>query len=166
MKLSRSITPCLWFDGRAEEAAAFYTGIFSNSRIVAVSRFSEVGKEFHQQPAGAVMTVVFELDGQEFTALNGGPMFQFTEAISFQVHCDTQAELDYFWEKLSEGGDPRAQQCGWLKDRFGVSWQIVPTIVAELFKNHESEGYQRAAAAMFQMQKLDIETLKRAYEGA
>src|SRR5262249_1772974 len=116
MPVTHKITPCLWFDDRAEEAARFYTSIFPNSKVVAVTHYGEAGREVHQRPAGSVMTVEFELDGQTFTALNGGPVFQFNEAISFQVPCDTQEEVDHFWAKLSEGGDPKAQQCGWLKD--------------------------------------------------
>src|SRR5688572_13454403 len=127
MPALQKITPCLWFDSDAEEAANFYLGVFPNSRITQISRYGEAGREHHGKEPGTVMTVAFELDGQSFTALNGGPMFQFTEAISFQVDCDTQEEIDHFWDKLSAGGDARAQACGWLKDRFGVSWQIVPT---------------------------------------
>ena len=166
MQLSRSITPCLWFDGQAEEAAAFYTDIFSNSRIVSVSRFLEAGQEIHGQPPGSVMAVAFELNGQAFSALNGGPYFKINEAISFQVYCESQDEVDYYWGRLSEGGDASAQQCGWLKDRFGVSWQVVPALLLELISDHEGEGAQRAMAAMLQMKKLDIEELKRAYEGS
>src|SRR3989454_5670705 len=123
----RAITPCLWFDDQAEEAAKFYTGIFRNSRIVTMARYGKEGYEVHQRPAGTVMTVEFELDGQPFTALNGGPAFKFNEAISFQINCETQEEVDHHWNSLSEGGDERAQQCGWLKDKFGLSWQVVPT---------------------------------------
>lgn len=159
------IAPCLWFDDRAEEAAEFYVSIFKNSRIRDIGRYSEAGQEIHGRPPGSVMTVSFELDGQPFTALNGGPLFQFNEAISFQVHCETQDEVDYYWEKLSEGGDEKAQQCGWLKDRYGVSWQVVPTVVPELLKNPESEKSRRAMTAMLQMKKPDIEAMKRAYEG-
>jgi predicted 3-demethylubiquinone-9 3-methyltransferase (glyoxalase superfamily) len=162
----RNIAPCLWFDDQAEEAARYYTAIFPDSRILRTTRYGEAGREIHQKPAGSVMTVVFELDGQEFTALNGGPHFRFNEAISFQVHCETQEDVDYFWEKLSEGGDEKAQMCGWLKDRFGVSWQIVPTILAELIQEHESEATARAMAALFRMKKLDIESLKHAYESS
>jgi predicted 3-demethylubiquinone-9 3-methyltransferase (glyoxalase superfamily) len=129
----QKITPCLWFDTQGEDAAKFYTGIFKNSRIVRVTRYGEGGKEVHQRPVGSAMTVLFELEGQTFTALNGGPAFTFTEAISLQVNCDTQEEIDYLWDKLSAGGDPKAQQCGWLKDKFGLSWQIVPTLLAEMF---------------------------------
>jgi predicted 3-demethylubiquinone-9 3-methyltransferase (glyoxalase superfamily) len=166
MKLSRSITPCLWFDGRAEEAAEFYTGIFPNSRITQVSRYGEVGQEIHGNAPGSVMTVSFELDGQPFTGLNGGPHFRFNEAVSFQLFCETQDEIDYFWEKLSDGGDPQTQACGWLKDRFGLSWQVIPTAALDLMGDAQSEGSRRATAAMFRMKKLDIAALKRAYEGS
>ena len=126
-----TITPCLWFDSEGEDAAKFYTSIFPNSKVGAISRYTEAGKELHGKEPGSVLTVAFTLDGQEFTALNGGPLFKFSEAISFQVNCDTQAEVDHYWEKLGAGGDPQAQQCGWLKDKFGVSWQIVPAKMAE-----------------------------------
>jgi predicted 3-demethylubiquinone-9 3-methyltransferase (glyoxalase superfamily) len=163
---SKKITPCLWFDDRAEEAAEFYTKVFPNSRIGDVSRYGEAGREVHGKEPGTVLTVAFELDGQSFTALNGGPAFQFSEAISFQVSCETQKEVDFYWEKLSEGGDEAAQQCGWLKDRFGVSWQIVPTILPELVGDPASQKSQRAMKAMMDMKKLDIAALKRAYAGA
>jgi predicted 3-demethylubiquinone-9 3-methyltransferase (glyoxalase superfamily) len=165
VQLTSRITPFLWFDDRAEEAAEFYTQVFRNSRIVRIARYGEAGREIHGKPPGAVMTVAFELDGQAFTALNGGPAFQFNEAISFQVGCETQEEVDYFWEKLSAGGDERAQQCGWLKDRFGVSWQVVPNVLLELTGDPDSEKSQRATAAMLRMKKLDIDELKRAYAG-
>jgi predicted 3-demethylubiquinone-9 3-methyltransferase (glyoxalase superfamily) len=166
MQLKRSITPCLWFDSQAEEAARFYTGIFENSRIVSVTRYGEAGHEIHGRPPGAVMAVAFEINGQEFSALNGGPLFKFNEAISFQVYCETQDEVDYYWERLSQGGDPNAQQCGWLKDRFGLSWQVVPTLLLELISDPSDERSQRAMEAMLQMKKLDIEKLKQAYEGS
>ena len=159
------IAPCLWFDDQAEEAAEYYTSIFKSSRIVSIARYGEAGHEIHGRPAGSVMIVVFELDGQEFSALNGGPVFTFNEAISLQVYCETQEEVDYYWEKLTQGGDPKAQQCGWLKDKFGVSWQIVPTLVSELLADHTSEKSQRAMAAVLQMKKPDIDAMKRAYEG-
>jgi predicted 3-demethylubiquinone-9 3-methyltransferase (glyoxalase superfamily) len=159
------IAPCLWFDSEGEEAAKFYTGIFENSRIGRISRYGEVGREVHGRPSGSVMTVEFELDGQRFTALNGGPVFKFNEAISFQVNCETQKEVDYYWEKLSAGGDPQAQQCGWLKDKFGVSWQVVPTILADLMTDRDTARAGRAMAALLKMKKLDIEGLKRAGEG-
>src|SRR5688572_9107487 len=138
MHLTTRITPCLWFDGQAEEAARFYVSIFKNSKITATRRHSGAGYETHNRPEGSVMTVTFELEGQTFTALNGGPDFTFSEAVSFQVNCDTQEEIDYYWEKLSKGGDPTAQQCGWLKDRYGLSWQIVPTALPKWLKDHKS----------------------------
>lgn len=159
------ITPCLWFDDQAEDAAEHYVGIFQNSRIVEVTRYGETGQEIHQRPPGSVMTVAFELDGQRFTALNGGPVFKFNEAVSFQVNCDTQKEIDYFWERLGAGGDPQAQQCGWLKDRFGLSWQVVPTIMPELFRDESSAEAGRVMTAMLQMKKLDIAALQRAHAG-
>jgi predicted 3-demethylubiquinone-9 3-methyltransferase (glyoxalase superfamily) len=159
------ITPCLWFDSQAEEAANDYVGIFRNSRIVEVSRYSKAGQDIHGRPPGSVMVVAFELDGVSFTALNGGPHFRFTEAISLQVNCDTQDEIDYYWERLSRGGDPRAQQCGWVKDKYGLSWQIVPSVMAELVRDHQSAGAERAMAAMMQMKKLDIAALRRAHAG-
>jgi predicted 3-demethylubiquinone-9 3-methyltransferase (glyoxalase superfamily) len=159
------IAPCLWFDDQAEEAANYYVGIFKNARIVSVSRFGEAGQEIHKKPVGSVMTVEFELDGQSFTGLNGGPYFKINEAVSFQIDCATQEEVDYFWERLSEGGDENAQQCGWLKDKFGVSWQVIPSGLSELLKDPNAEGSQRAMQAMLQMKKLDMEELRRAYEG-
>ena len=160
-----TITPCLWFDDQAEAAAQFYTAIFPRSRIVNVARYGDAGQEIHGKPAGTVMVVAFELDGQAFTALNGGPMFTFNEAISFQVTCETQADVDYYWEKLSAGGDATAQQCGWLKDQYGVSWQIVPRVLPEMLSDPDAAKSQRAMVAMLQMKKLDIDALTRAYEG-
>ncbi len=165
MPTIQKITPCLWFDNQAEEAARFYTAIFENSKIVSITRYGAAGHEVHGRQAGTVMTVVFELNGQAFTALNGGPMFKFNEAISFQVNCETQEEVDYYWEKLSEGGDGKAQQCGWLKDKYGVSWQIVPSVLIEMINDPDSEKSQRAMEAMLQMKKIDINELKRAYAG-
>jgi predicted 3-demethylubiquinone-9 3-methyltransferase (glyoxalase superfamily) len=132
MLTTQRITPCLWFDDQAEEAATLYTSIFPGSRIVTVSRYGEAGREVHGRPPGSVMVVAFELEGQAFTALNGGPVFKFNEAISLQVSCRTQEEVDHYWEKLSHGGDEQAQQCGWLKDRYGLSWQIVPVALMEM----------------------------------
>lgn len=162
MAIIKRIVPCLWFDSAAEEAAQFYVSIFKNSKIGEIGRYGEAGKEVHQKEPGSVMTVAFELDGQSFVGLNGGPIFKFTEAISFQVMCETQAEVDHYWEKLSAGGDPTAQQCGWLKDKFGVSWQVVPTVLQSLINNPDPAKTQRVMSAMFQMKKLDIETLERA----
>ncbi|HUO81362.1 MAG TPA: VOC family protein [Gammaproteobacteria bacterium] len=156
------IAPCLWFDDQAEEAAGFYMGIFENSRIVTVSRYGEAGQEVHGRPPGSVMAVAFELDGQAFTALNGGPVFKFNEAISLQVNCETQEEVDYYWEKLSEGGDERARQCGWLKDRYGVSWQVVPAILIEMLNDPDSTKSEKAMQAMLQMKKIDIGKLEQA----
>jgi predicted 3-demethylubiquinone-9 3-methyltransferase (glyoxalase superfamily) len=155
----QKITPFLWFDDNAEEAMNFYISIFRNSRIVSVTRYGETGPG----PKGTVMTGKFELEGQEFVALNGGPHFKFTEAISFVVNCETQEEVDEFWEKLSEGG--QESQCGWLKDRYGLSWQIVPTILVEMLQDKDPEKSQRVMKAMLQMIKIDIKTLKQAYEG-
>ncbi len=165
MATKMTISPCLWFDDQAEEAARYYTGIFRNSRITSISRYGKAGFEVHHRPAGSVMVVAFELDGQPFTALNGGPIFTFNEAISFQVNCDTQDEIDHYWEKLSAGGDPAAQQCGWLKDRYGVSWQVNPSMMDELVKDEKSAGAQRVMEAMLKMKKMDIAALRRAAEG-
>ncbi len=159
----QKITPFLWFDGKAEEAANFYVSIFKNSKIGNITRYGKEGYDIHGREAGTVMTVDFEIEGQKFVALNGGPVFKFNEAISFQVLCETQEELDYYWEKLSEGGDERAQQCGWLKDKYGLSWQIVPTELSELVGDPDSEKSQRAMKAMLQMKKIDIEGIKQAY---
>lgn len=159
------ITPCLWFDDQAEAAANFYISIFKNSKITAVTRYPAVGQEIHGKPAGSVLTVEFELDGQPFTALNGGPHFKFSEAISLQVECATQDEVDYFWEKLGAGGDPAAQQCGWLKDKFGLSWQVVPKGMVEMLNDPDQAKVQRAFAAILQMKKLDLAELQRAFEG-
>jgi predicted 3-demethylubiquinone-9 3-methyltransferase (glyoxalase superfamily) len=157
------ITPCLWFDDQAEEAARFYTGIFPNSRIGTISRYGEAGREVHKRPPGSVMTVAFELDGQPFTALNGGPVFTFNEAISFQVNCDTQKEVDYYWEKLGAGGKEVA--CGWLTDKFGVSWQITPTVLIDMLHDKNAEKAERVMHAMLQMKKIEIAKLKAAYDG-
>ena len=152
----KKITPFLWFDGKAEEAANFYTATFPNSKIVSMTRSGEAGPG----PKGSVMSATFELQGQEFIALNGGPMFNFSPAISFFVPCETQEEVDHFWEKLSEGGEK--QRCGWLKDKFGVSWQIVPTVLGQLLQDKDAEKSKRVMNAMLQMDKLDIASLKRA----
>ena len=156
----QTITPCLWFDDQAEDAAKFYTAIFKNSKIAAITRYGEAGRAVHGKKPGTVLTVAFELDGQAFTALNGGPMFKFNEAVSLQIHCETQEEVDHYWTKLSDGGDPKAQQCGWLKDKFGVSWQVVPTILPKLLSDPDPAKAQRVMQALLQMKKLDIEKLK------
>jgi predicted 3-demethylubiquinone-9 3-methyltransferase (glyoxalase superfamily) len=165
MQIASIITPCLWFDNQAEAAAAFYTAIFKNSSIGRITRYGEEGFEIHGRPAGSVMTVEFELDGQTFTALNGGPVFTFNEAVSFQVQCETQAEVDFYWAKLTEGGDEQAQQCGWLKDKFGLSWQVFPGVLTEWLGDPDSEKSQRAMKAMLQMKKIDLEAIRQAYEG-
>ena len=163
--LSQRLTPCLWFNDQAEDAANYYVSIFKDSRINSVMRYSSAGQEFHQRAPGSVMVVNFELDGHTFTALNGGPLFKFNEAVSFQVNCKTQDEIDYYWERLGEGGDPKAQQCGWLKDKYGLSWQVVPEGMEEMLEDAESPGAQRAMSAMMQMKKVDMDALQRAYEG-
>lgn len=159
----QKIMPCLWFDDEGEAAAKHYVSIFKNSKIGRLSRYPNEGKEIHGKSAGAVMTVEFELDGQKFLALNGGPQFKFDEAISFQVFCDTQAEIDYFWTKLSEGGSQGP--CGWLKDKFGLSWQIVPSMIPDMLHDENSEKGKRVFAAVMQMKKLDIAALEKAYAG-
>lgn len=164
--LKQRITPCLWFADEAEEAANYYTGIFRNSKILAVTRYGEAGREVHGRPVGSVMIVAFELDGQSFLALNGGPVFQFNEAVSLQVNCKDQDEIDYYWEKLGAGGDPKAQQCGWLKDRYGLSWQVVPPMDEFFASDEKSPAAERAFEAMLKMKKIDIAALRRAAEGA
>jgi predicted 3-demethylubiquinone-9 3-methyltransferase (glyoxalase superfamily) len=161
----KRIAPCLWFDHQAEEAARFYTGIFKSSKIVNISRYGKAGQEIHRRPPGSVMTVAFELDGEPFTALNGGPLFKFNEAISLQVFCADQREVDHYWDQLSAGGDPKAQQCGWLKDRYGVSWQVVPTVLLEMIQDKDESKSQRAFQAMMHMKKFDIAALKKAFAG-
>lgn len=160
----RKITPCLWFDNQAEEAVNFYTSIFDTSKILNMTRYGESGAEVSGRPKGSVMTVLFQIKGQEFLALNGGPIFKFTEAISFIVNCETQEEVDRLWEKLSEGGDEKAQQCGWLKDKYGLSWQIVPTVLADMLQDRDAAKSERVMKAMLQMKKIDIKALTQAYE--
>ncbi len=160
----RKITPCLWFDTRAEEAANLYVSIFSNSRIVRIERFPEAGQEVHGQPAGSVMVVAFSIEGQEFTALNGGPQFKFDEAISFQIPCEDQKEIDYFWSKLTADGGEEGP-CGWLKDKFGLSWQVAPTRLHEMLSDPDPAKRDRAMTQMLKMKKLDIEPLERAFAG-
>jgi predicted 3-demethylubiquinone-9 3-methyltransferase (glyoxalase superfamily) len=165
MKISQKIAPMLWFDNQAEAAAKYYTGIFKKSKIVKITRYGEAGREIHGKKPGAVMTVAFELNGQLFTALNGGPLFKFNEAISLQIFCDDQKEVDYFWNKLTKGGPKDSQQCGWLKDKFGVSWQVVPKILPDLVGKSDSEKSQRAMNALMNMQKINIAKLQKAYAG-
>jgi len=165
MAAMQKISTGLWFADEAEDAAKFYTGIFKNSRVTTVTRYSEAGKDQHKRPPGSVMVVAFELDGHMFTALNGGPLFKFNEAISMMVNCKDQKEIDYFWEKLGAGGDPKAQQCGWLKDKYGLSWQVIPENMDEIFKHENSAGTKRAMEAMMKMKKIDIAAIERARDG-
>lgn len=161
---TQRITPCLWFDNEAEEAAGLYCAIFPHSKITSVSRYPEAGQEIHKKPAGSVMAVAFELEGQPFTALNGGPMFKFDETVSFQVRCDTQAEVDYYWEALTGDGG-REGPCGWLKDRFGLSWQVVPSAIPRMLSDPDARKCARVMNAFMAMSKLDIAALERAYAG-
>ena len=155
---AQSITPCLWFDTQAEEATKFYASVFKDSKVGKISRYGKEGFEIHGKQAGTVMTVEFEIAGLKFLALNGGPQFKFNEAVSFQVHCETQEEIDYFWSKLAEGG--QEGPCGWLKDKFGLSWQVIPTALAQLLTDESSA--QRVMKSMLQMRKIDLAALKRA----
>jgi predicted 3-demethylubiquinone-9 3-methyltransferase (glyoxalase superfamily) len=159
------IRPTLWFDTEAEEAAHFYTSIFKDSKLGAVARYPEVGQEITGKEPGSVLTVEFELLGQPFLALNGGPEFKFNESISLQIDCADQDEVDYYWEKLSEGGDPAAQQCGWLKDKFGLSWQVTPKALEKMINSPDRQKAERAFEAMLSMKKIDVAALKRAFEG-
>ena len=163
--MGQRFTINMWFDSQAEDAAKFYTGIFKNARIGKIARYGKAGFEIHQRPEGSVMTVEFELDGQKFLGLNGGPVFKFNEAISLIINCDGQEEVDYYWDRLTAGGDPAAQQCGWLKDKFGVSWQVVPKQMSEFLGGPDPQKSQRAFQAMMGMKKIEIAKLKRAYDG-
>ena len=165
MATMQKITSNLWFDNQAEEAAKFYTSVFKNSRMGKISRYGKEGFEIHKMPEGTVMTVQFYLEGQEFLALNGGPIFQFNEAISFIINCISQEEVDHYWGKLTKGGNEKAQVCGWLKDKFGLSWQVIPTILPEMLTDPDPKKSQPVMKAMLQMKKIDIETLNRAYAG-
>jgi predicted 3-demethylubiquinone-9 3-methyltransferase (glyoxalase superfamily) len=158
----QKITPCLWFDDKAEEAVNYYVSIFKNSKVGGIARYGEAGAKVSGRPKGSVMTVKFQLQGQEFLALNGGPQFKFTEAVSFIVNCETQEEIDEMWEKLSAGGEKGV--CGWLKDKYGLSWQIVPTVLGEMLQDKNAEKTERVMKALLEMKKLDIKTLKQAYE--
>ncbi|MBC7829666.1 MAG: VOC family protein [Chitinophagaceae bacterium] len=164
MATIQKITPNLWFDREAEEAANYYISIFKNGKINKISRYGKEGFEIHKMPAGSVMVVEFTLEGQTFLALNGGPLFTFSEAISFVVNCETQEEIDYYWNKLSESGDKNAQQCGWLKDKYGLSWQIVPTIMDDMLLDGSKKS-EAVMKAMLKMKKLDIQKLEEAYNG-
>ena len=161
--IKQKIAPCLWFDTQAEEAAKFYTSVFKNSRIKQISRYGEAGREVHGKKAGTVMVAEFELEGQSFIALNGGPQFKFDEAVSFQVFCDSQEEIDYFWDKLCEGGKEGPR--GWLKDKFGLSWQVVPTALGRYLSDPDRTKANRAMQAMMKMQKIVIADLDKAYAG-
>lgn len=165
MATFQKITPSLWFNNQAEEAVKFYTSIFRNSSIGRISRYGKEGIEIHKKPEGSVLTIEFQLEGQSFLALNGGPEFLFNEALSLIINCDNQEEVDYYWEKLTEGGDEKAQICGWLKDKFGLSWQVVPTLLTDLLVEPVTEKSERVMREIFKMKKLDIATLKKAYDG-
>jgi predicted 3-demethylubiquinone-9 3-methyltransferase (glyoxalase superfamily) len=158
------ITPCLWFDTQAEEAARFYCSVFKNSKIGKISRFPNAGQDIHGKPAGSVMTVEFELDGLPFVALNGGPQFHFDEAVSFQIYCETQADIDYHWAKLTTGGGQEGP-CGWLKDKFGLSWQVVPAVIPQMMTDPDTAKSARVMNAFMKMKKLDIAAIERAYAG-
>ncbi len=158
------ITPCLWFDDQAEQAANLYCAVFPNSKITAISRYPDAGQEIHKRPAGSVMVVAFELDGQPFTALNGGPTFTFDEAVSFHVMCDTQADVDYYWNALIQNGGQEGP-CGWLKDKFGLSWQVVPSAIPRMMADPDSRKSARVRNAFMKMKKLDLATIERAYAG-
>ena len=162
-KITQKITPFLWFDDKAEEATKFYTSIFKNSKVGKITRYDEEASKAAGRPAGSVMTVEFQVEGQEFVALNSGPVFKFTEAVSFVVNCKTQEEVDHFWLKLSAGGEE--SRCGWLKDKFGLSWQIVPIVLIEMLADNDTAKAKRVMHAMLQMDKIDIPILKKAYEG-
>jgi len=160
----QKITPFLWFDGQAEEAANFYTSLFKNSKIGRILRYTEEAAEAAGRPVGSVLTIEFEIEGQKFVALNGGPLFRFSESVSFVVNCETQEEVDYFWEKLTADGGEESQ-CGWLKDKFGLSWQITPTVLIDMLHDKDPGKAERVMNAMLQMQKIEIPKLKAAYDG-
>jgi predicted 3-demethylubiquinone-9 3-methyltransferase (glyoxalase superfamily) len=165
MATMKKMTSCLWFDKEAEDAAKYYTSIFKNAKINRIARYGKEGQDIHGGKEGAVMTVEFELEGQQFLGLNGGPHFKFNEAVSFVINCDTQEEIDYYWEKLGKGGDPKSQQCGWLKDKFGLSWQVTPSIMGDMFNESPTDRTERVMKVMMQMKKLDIKELQKAYDG-
>jgi predicted 3-demethylubiquinone-9 3-methyltransferase (glyoxalase superfamily) len=165
LKIQR-IRPCLWFDSNAEEAVAFYLSIFPDSHISRMTRYTDAGYQVHQMAPGTVMTIEFELKGEVFVALNGGPRFKFNEAVSFQIDCETQAEVDYYWDRLSIGGDPAAQRCGWLKDQYGLSWQVVPLGLRELFDDPDPKKREAVMTALLEMRKIDIVALRRLLDQA
>ena len=160
----QKISPCLWFDDNAEDAVKFYSSIFKDAKVGNVTRYGKEGYGIHKKKEGSVMTIDFEIEGQKFLALNGGPTFKFNEAISFQIYCDTQEEIDYYWSKLTEGGDKNAQVCGWIKDKFGVSWQVVPVALIKMMQDKDSKKFERVMKAILQMSKLDIDALTKAYQ--
>lgn len=161
--IKQKISPFLWFDTQAEQAARFYTSIFGHSRITQIARYGKAGRDVHGKEPGTVLTVEFEIEGQTFVALNGGPQLAFSAAVSFQVSCETQSEIDYFWSKLSEGGEEAS--CGWLKDKYGLSWQIVPSVLPRMLSDADGAKSERAMSALMQMKKFDIAALQRAYSG-
>jgi predicted 3-demethylubiquinone-9 3-methyltransferase (glyoxalase superfamily) len=161
--ITQKITPFLWFDSQAEQAAEFYVSVFENSRITQINRYGRAGHETHGREAGTVMTVEFEICGQAFMALNGGPLFKFSEAVSFAVGCENQDEIDYFWSKLSEGGEE--SRCGWLKDKYGLSWQVVPSVLPQLLSGADAAARERVMEAVMKMKKFDLQALQKAYEG-
>lgn len=162
---TQKITPNLWFDTNAEQAVNFYVNVFKNSSIGHITRYGKEGYEIHKMPEGSILTIQFTIEGQNFLALNGGPVFKFNEAVSFIIYCDTQEEIDYYWDKLTPGGDPNAQQCGWLKDKFGLSWQVAPTVLDKMLTDSDREKTEWVMAAFMPMKKLDIKTLEKAYNG-
>ena len=162
MAALQKITPCLWFDKQAEEAVKFYVSVFKNSSIGKISRYTKAGYETHKMPEGAVLTIEFKLEGQDFLALNAGPEFKFNEAVSLYIRCETQDEIDYYWNKLKEGGDEKAQICGWLKDKYGLSWQVAPAFMSTYFEDYKSEKSQRVMEALMQMKKINIKKLQEA----
>lgn len=159
----QKVTPFLWFESKAEEAVKFYTSIFKNSKILGITRYDEASSKASGRPKGSVMTVAFQIEGQNFTALNGGPVFKFSPAVSFVVNCENQEEIDHFWSRLSKGGKPN--QCGWLEDKYGVTWQIVPTVLVKMLQDKDKKRVSRVTEAFLKMKKFDIATLKRAYKG-
>jgi predicted 3-demethylubiquinone-9 3-methyltransferase (glyoxalase superfamily) len=161
----QKIVPNLWFDSRAEEAVKYYLGIFKNSKMGRITHYTKDGYEVHHKPEGTVLTIEFEIEGQRFVALNGGPEFRFSEAVSFIIQCETQNEIDYYWDRLSEGGDPNAQQCGWLKDKFGLSWQVTPRELFDMISDSDNERVSRVMAAYMPMKKFNLEELRQAYRG-
>ena len=165
MATTQKISSNLWFAHEAEEAANYYVSIFKNGKVKKITHYGKEGYDIHKMPEGTVMTVEFELDGQTFVALNGGPVFKFNEAVSFIINCDSQAEIDYYWEKLSQEGDKQAQVCGWLKDKYGLSWQVVPRQLPEMLSNQPTERSESVMKALLQMKKLDIKKLEEAYNG-